>query len=114
MRRFSAVVLIAVAFSAAGRTPTTNPNRSYRLPQPWSKLQSLSQDQRRQIYEIHHRALDEIKKVEQRERAEILTLLSDQQKLELVESEEEKAVAQKLKAAADRNPATAPATAPSR
>ena len=111
MRRFFLVVLIGITFTAAART-TTSPTRNYRLVQPWSKLKSLSDEQRRQIYEIHQRALQEIKKVQQKERAEILGLLSDQQKLELVESEEEKTVAQKLRAAANRDATTAPATGP--
>jgi apolipoprotein N-acyltransferase len=111
MRRFFLVVLIGITFTAAART-TTSPTRNYRLVQPWSKLKSLSDTQRRQIYEIHQLALEEIKKVQQKEKAEILALLSDQQKLELVESEEEKAVAQKLRAAANREATTQPATAP--
>src|SRR5947199_473017 len=111
MRRFFLVVVIGITFTAAART-TTSPTRNFRLVQPWSKLKSLSETQRRQIYNIHQRALEEIKKVKQHENSEIVALLSDQQKIELAEVDEEKTVSQKLRAAANRDATTAPSTAP--
>ena len=53
-----------------------------RLTQPWSKMSSLSDDQKTKIKEIHAKTLDEIKAIHDKENAEIMTLLSDDQKAE--------------------------------
>jgi hypothetical protein len=84
--------------------------RHYRLVQPWSKMKSLSDDQREQIYYIHRKSLDKIKEIKAQEQKDILELLSDDQKLELVQIDEANTVARKLRAAAARvhaSPATA-------
>ncbi len=103
------VVLVAVGVSAVAlaKAPSTTYSRSYRLVQPWSKLTTLSDSQRELIYHLHRHAHDQIKQIEAEERKDILALLSDDQKLELVRTDEKDTVARKLKAAAARNPTTA-------
>ena len=53
-----------------------------RLTQPWSKISSLSEDQKTKIKEIHAKANDEIKAIKDKENAEVMALLSDDQKAE--------------------------------
>jgi Tfp pilus assembly protein PilW len=109
MKPLAVVVLISAALSAVvlARSPSTTYSKSYRLVQPWSKLTTLSDEQRDLIFHIHRRSLDQIKQIEAQERKDILALLSDEQKLELVQTDEKDTVARKVKAAADRNPTTA-------
>jgi hypothetical protein len=109
MKPLAVVVLISIASSAIvlARAPTTTVSRNYRLVQPWSKMTTLSDSQKELIFHIHRHSLDQIKQIEADERKEILALLSDDQKLELVKTDEKDTVARKLKAAAARNPAAA-------
>jgi len=103
--RIAVLTVVVLASFLVGAT--TRPSHSYRLVQPWSKLTSLSDDQRGQIYQIHRRALAQKREIESQEKRDILALLSDQQKLELVELDEKQTVERKLKAAEDREPTTA-------
>ena len=73
--------------------------RQVRLTKPWRDLASLSDDQKRQINQIHRKATQEVKAIEQREHDEILALLNDQQKAELKAMLEKDAAAKKAKAA---------------
>jgi hypothetical protein len=57
--------------------------RKVRLTQPWKNMTSLTDEQKAQIAAVHRKAVQEIKQIEQRERAEIMALLSDSQKAEL-------------------------------
>ena len=70
-----------------------------RLTMPWSKLTSLSDEQKSQIRAIHTRANEEIKAIHEKEHADILALLSEEQKGE-VKSLEEKATTDKKTSAA--------------
>jgi hypothetical protein len=112
MKRLSIVVCMLFLITCGISTEAAAP-KSYRLVLPWSKIKSLSQDQREQIYHIHRKALDEIKEVKDREKKAILALLSDAQKLEIIESDEAATVEKKKDAAAARAPALAAATQPS-
>ncbi len=53
-----------------------------RLTQPWSKISSLSDEQKTRIREIHGKAVAEINAIREKENAEILALLNDEQKAE--------------------------------
>ncbi len=114
MRRLTVVVLLIVCscalVSARGASPFAH---HYRLVQPWSKMKTLSDDQREQIYYIHRKSLDRIREIKAQEQKDILALLSDDQKLELVQIDEAETVARKLKAAhrQDEAPTTARSTA---
>ena len=92
----SVVFLSAIVLA---KSPTTAPAHNYRLVQPWGKLKSLSDEQREKIYHIHRQSLDQIKQIQAQERKDILALLSDDQKLELVRVDEADTVARKLKPA---------------
>ena len=75
-----------------------------RLTKPWRDLASLSEDQKRQINQIHRKSVQDVKVIEQRERDEIMALLSDPQKAEL-KAMEEKAAAERKAKAAEKKPA---------
>jgi hypothetical protein len=53
-----------------------------RLTQPWSKISGLSDEQKTKIREIHGKAVAEINAIRERENADILALLTDEQKAE--------------------------------
>ena len=124
-----AVVLLASAFVIADETPskterkptdpaasTAKPQKSadakaVRLTKPWKDLTSLSDDQKRQINQIHRKAVDEVKAVEQREKADIMALLSDQQKAELTALQEKEAAERKAKAGQKSGKAESPGAA---
>ena len=73
--------------------------RAVRLTKPWKDMASLSDEQKRQINQIHRKAVAEVKAVEQREKDEIMALLNDQQKAELTAMLEKDAAEKKAKAA---------------
>ena len=73
--------------------------RAVRLTKPWSTLTSLTDDQKRQINQIHRKAVQEIRAVEQRERADVMALLNAEQKAELTALEEKEAAERKARAA---------------
>ena len=54
-----------------------------RLTQPWTKMSSLSDEQKEKIRAIHTKANDDVKAIHEKERADIVALLSDDQKNEL-------------------------------
>lgn len=63
----------------------------------WAKMTTLSPETKIKIAEIHKKALDAKNEIEAREEAEILSLLNDEQKLELQKLKEEEAAARKAK-----------------
>jgi hypothetical protein len=73
--------------------------RPVRLTKPWRDLTSLTEDQKRQINQIHRKSVADVKAIEQREREEVMALLSDQQKAELTALTEKEAAERKAKAA---------------
>lgn len=62
--------------------PAARTNAS-RLPQPWSKMTTLTTEQVNKITELHRNALAATKAIETKERADIVALLTDEQKIEL-------------------------------
>ncbi len=63
----------------------------------WGKLSSLTAEQKIKIKEIHDKFLEDRKKLEQQEEADIAALLTDEQKLELQGIKEEEAAKRKAK-----------------
>jgi hypothetical protein len=73
--------------------------RPVRLTKPWKDLTSLTDDQKRQINQIHRKSVAEVKALQQKEKDDIMALLDDQQKAELTALLEKDAAAKKAKAA---------------
>jgi Spy/CpxP family protein refolding chaperone len=57
--------------------------KTVKLVKPWSLLTSLSDEQKTKIDSIHDAAREEIKKIEAKEKDDIMAVLSDAQKKEL-------------------------------
>ena len=57
--------------------------KAVRLTKPWADMTSLTDEQKTQIAEIHRKAVEEKKQVEQREEAAILAVLNDAQRTEV-------------------------------
>lgn len=80
-------VISPVIVPAADESPTTQPaaedDKEAKLTLPWKRLDSLTRDQRKLIQKIHLKALDDIRAIKQRERDEILGVLTDEQELEI-------------------------------
>jgi Spy/CpxP family protein refolding chaperone len=100
---FATVAAATCLLAAAG-----DATRSPRLTRPWSQLEGLSDEQREQIAEIHRQALADIRAIQQRERRQIMGLLTQEQLHQLRDLEDRETVARKLRNA----PATAPAETP--
>ena len=96
-------LVAAACFAAAGDAPP-----SPRLTRPWSQLEGLSDEQKQQIAAVHRKALADIREIEQRERREIMGLLTQDQLNQLRDLEDRQTIARKLRNA----PATAPAETP--
>jgi Spy/CpxP family protein refolding chaperone len=75
------MMLAAVVWVRAAETGEKKP-MSGRLTQPWSKISSLSDDQKTQIRQIHAKAVSDKKAIDDKERADIMALLNDEQKTE--------------------------------
>ena len=73
--------------------------KEIRLTQPWRRLTGLSEDQKSQIAEIHKKANDEIKAIQEREKNDIMALLNEEQKTELKTLMESEAADRKMKTA---------------
>ena len=77
------LMLVAVCFVHAAETPEKPRKQGGgRLVQPWSKISSLSDEQKTKIREIHAKAVAEINAIREKENAEIMALLSEEQKAE--------------------------------
>jgi hypothetical protein len=90
---------------AAGRGQA----RAARLTKPWRDMSSLSEEQKKQIADIHRKAVQDKNVIEEREKADIMALLNDQQKGEL-KSMQEKEAAEKKTKAAEKSASTGGAT----
>ena len=78
------VLLAAAVVFVHAAEPGDKPKKasSARLTQPWSKISTLSDEQKTQIREIHAKAVAEKKAIDEKEREDILALLNDEQKAE--------------------------------
>ena len=74
----AAVVFVRAAEPGAGEKKRAGG----RLTQPWSKLSSLSDEQKSQIRAIHAKAVADKKAIDEKEREDIMALLTDEQKSE--------------------------------
>lgn len=72
-----------VAFAFGADAPTTKPASSIKLVKPWSSVTSLTDDQRQKIHDIHEKANDDRKEIDSKEKADIMAVLTDEQKAEL-------------------------------
>lgn len=75
------MLLAAVVFVHAAEPGEKKP-RPGRLTQRWSKIASLSDEQKSQIRAIHARAVANKKAIEEKEREDIMALLTEEQKAE--------------------------------
>ena len=82
--------------------------KAVRLTKPWADMTSLTDEQKTQIAEIHRKAVEEKKQIEQREEAAILAVLNDAQRTEV---EGLKAKSKMKKPAAGEPAAATPAAA---
>lgn len=101
---------VRLAGAAGQAKPTANAS-SVKLTKPWSEISSLSDEQRTKIHDIHVKALAQVSEIEKQEKADIMAVLDDKQKVELKE-----AMSKDRKGAAERRSAKAgaPTTAPSK
>ena len=81
--------------------------RKVRVPKPYSKLETLTDDQKQQIAEIRNAIAAEIKALREKEQTEIAAILTDEQKATLAAMEETESAAKKAKKV--DAPTTAPA-----
>lgn len=85
--RVSGVAVVAVFAVALAFGQEAEKKKTPRVIRPWSDLSTLSDDQRTQIHELHRKALADIRAVREKERADILALLTEAQKAQLLELE---------------------------
>jgi len=96
MRLMSKVAVVAFALGAvamvhAADEPTTKPAKEKeakmmhgpRLVQPYSKMTTLTPDEKEKIAAIHKKAVDDQKAIADKEEADIEAMLTDAQKAEL-------------------------------
>ena len=74
--------------------------KASRLTKPWKDMSSLSDEQKQKIADIHRKAVQDKNVSEEREEADIMALLNDQQKSELKAMREKENVDKKAKAGA--------------
>lgn len=84
-------------------------NKKLRLPKRYNDLTGLTDEQRQQIDAIHDKAVADIKAIEERERMDILPLLTPEQKAELTAADERMSTERKEKAAKKKDEKSAAA-----
>ena len=84
--------------SAKSQAGAKGQARAARLTKPWRDMSSLSEDQKKQIADIHRKAVQDKNVIEEREKADIMALLNDQQKGELKTMQEKEAAERKARA----------------
>jgi hypothetical protein len=95
-----AITSVVIAQDGGARSDSTDRPRA-RLVKPWSELKSLSEEQKQQIIQIHADANEAMRKIREKERTDIMALLSEENKTELAAlMEKERADAKARRAAA--------------
>lgn len=89
----------ATADNSAQKEEKPKSGKPGKLVMPWREMTSLSDDQKQLIFDIHKKTIEEKKKLDAKEREEIMALLNDEQKAEAKKLEEDKKIAGKLKSA---------------
>src|SRR3954463_13283686 len=93
---FASIALFALALVVHAAEPTTKPSAAGgRLFAPYSKMTSLTDEQRTKIRDIHRKALADIREIERKQSEEIAALLNDDQKKEMHELEAKEAATAK-------------------
>ena len=92
---------IALIVHAAPTDQANHKARRWALFAPYSKMSSLTDDQRLKIQEIHRKALADIKEIEAKQSSDIMALLNDEQRKELREVEDKTTADAKSKARED-------------
>ena len=82
---------------------STNAKSKRGLVKPWSMLNSLTEEQKDQIIEIHLKANEEINSIRDKEEEDIMALLNDEQKAEL-QAMQDKAKAEAKAKRAEKKP----------
>jgi Spy/CpxP family protein refolding chaperone len=111
VRKSTFVSVLLVTLCALGADPPRKLPAGIRLVQPWSKLSDLTDQQTTKLDEIHRKARDQIKAIEQREQQEMMAVLTPRQQAELREMQDQELADKKLKAASKQqiDPTTLPA-----
>jgi hypothetical protein len=78
-------VVVAQDERSKGTQQPDRPISRAKLVKPWSDLRTLSDDQKHQIVQIHATALDEMRRVREKEQTDIMALMTDENKAELAE-----------------------------
>ena len=90
-----AVASAAIALEPEGEMPATRPamkQKAIRLTVPWNKVKDLTDDQRKQINDVHVDTIAKIKALEADEDEKCMAILSDEQQKALQETlDQEKA-----------------------
>ena len=92
-------LIVHAAPTTKPSSPTTKPSGG-RLFAPYSKMSSLTDDQRLKIQEIHRKVLADVKEIEAKQSSDILALLNEDQRKELREVEDKTSADAKSKAGA--------------
>lgn len=100
--------LLVLSVAVVGRgDPTTQPSKDAKPAHwgfdPYNKLTTLTADQKSKITEIHHKALADRKAIDDKEEADIMALLTPDQKAELekIAADRKAKSAEKRRAAKD-------------
>ena len=95
--------------ASSDKKPAVKATRVPRLTQPWSKMGSLTPEQKVKIGEIHKANLAEKKKLDEKEESDIMALLNDDQKAEVTKLKEDGGAAKRK---GSDTPAAEPTTKP--
>jgi Spy/CpxP family protein refolding chaperone len=95
-----ALLLCSFVAVRAEDKPAAKPDaKPAKLVHPWSRLSSLSDEQKTQIGDIHKKANEQVSEIRKKEKADIMALLTDEQKAELKRMNEKAAGDRKMKKA---------------
>ena len=94
MKRASLLIVLALLLIANLRAEQP---REIRVVQPWSKLTTLSDDQKKLMAEIHRKALADHREIDRRESREMMEVLTAEQQAEFRAIQDQETVQRKLK-----------------
>ncbi len=84
----SGSVLVFAEDAAPATAPTEHHHgRAGKLTKPWSELTGLTDDQKSKILAVHTKAVEEVKAIHEKEKEDIMAVLTDDQKKEAEEME---------------------------
>lgn len=86
-------------FAEQSTTQPADKVKPVKLTQPWSRLSSLTDEQKAQIHAIHQAANAQVKAIREKEEADILAILTEEQKAELEQIEQQRKAEQKARQA---------------